>query len=246
MSPLALAHSISRTDASTSCSMIWAIPARRPGAWLQKSASHRLCAWRPAAPLEVAVGGARRLLDERDLGEERRDVLGKMTSATTPSASISAAGAPSSSCGRRRPRWCRRRGSRTRRPSGRSRRGTRRQERLVPGDARPAVTVGGDHDVPVSGGAHGQLPSVRRGAPGQRLPPMTSANGQNVGVERPGVGDVAGLGWCVTSWRPAGAQSGGSGRSGPTGCRAARAAVDVLDVALLEGRGDVDDAGGKS
>ena len=55
-----------RTDASTSWSMIWAMPARRPGAWLQKSASQRLCACRPAQrSLEVAVGGARRLVHER-------------------------------------------------------------------------------------------------------------------------------------------------------------------------------------
>ena len=46
--PAVAAHSISATAAPTSCSMIWAMPARRPGAAAQKSASHRLWARRPA------------------------------------------------------------------------------------------------------------------------------------------------------------------------------------------------------
>ena len=114
------------TEASTSCSMIWAMPARRPGAWQQKSASQRLCACRPAQRLvEVAVG--RRPAAARTsepLGKNGGTVFGKTTSATTPSASSSAQPSlRSSSCGRRRRRGCRRRGSRARPPSGRSRRG---------------------------------------------------------------------------------------------------------------------------
>ena len=90
MSPFCLAHSISFTDASTSWSMIWAMPARRPGAWPQKSASHRLCACSPAHRLarspSVAPGG---WFTRETLGKNGGIVLGKITSATTPSASIS-------------------------------------------------------------------------------------------------------------------------------------------------------------
>ena len=90
MSPLALAHSISRTDPSTSCSMIWAMPARRPGAWPQKSASQRLCARSPAQRRSrspsVAPGG---WCTSDTFGKNGGTVLGKTTSATTPSCPIS-------------------------------------------------------------------------------------------------------------------------------------------------------------
>ena len=46
--PASAAHSTSATAASTSCSMIWTIPSRRPGAAAQKSASQRLWARSPA------------------------------------------------------------------------------------------------------------------------------------------------------------------------------------------------------
>ncbi len=68
---------------------IWATPARRPGAWAQKSASHRLWAWIPAQrrSYSASVGGsATRLPSSKNGGT----VLGNSTSAVIPSASFSA------------------------------------------------------------------------------------------------------------------------------------------------------------
>ena len=74
-----------------SCSMIWHIPARRPGASAQKSAIHRLWACRPAHLAwrsAAEVGGGWSVSEA--LGKKGGMVFGKTTSATTPSASSSA------------------------------------------------------------------------------------------------------------------------------------------------------------
>ena len=69
--------------------MIWAMPARRPGASWQKSTIQRLCAFSPAHRRSYSSGdgcGATRFPDGKNGGM----VLGNSTSATTPSASSSA------------------------------------------------------------------------------------------------------------------------------------------------------------
>ena len=100
------AQRISSTAASTSCSRICAMPARRPGAAAQKSASQRLCACRPAqrssrSPASAAGGWC----TSDAFGKNGGIVFGKMTSATMPSASSSRRRRSSPSCARRRSPW---------------------------------------------------------------------------------------------------------------------------------------------
>ena len=83
------AQRTSATASSMRLAKIWATPARRPGAWAQKSASQRLWAWMPAQrrSYSASVGGrATRLPSSKKGGT----VLGKSTSAVMPSASFSA------------------------------------------------------------------------------------------------------------------------------------------------------------
>ena len=74
--PASLAQRISPTASSTSFSMIWAMPARRPGASWQKSTIQRLCAFSPAHRRSILLRrGLRR--DEVPRREERRDGVGE-------------------------------------------------------------------------------------------------------------------------------------------------------------------------
>ena len=199
MSPFAFAHSISRTDASTSWSMIWAMPARRPGAWLQKSASHRLCACSPAhRRARSPVGGPRRLVDERDLRKERRDGVGedhlgddavglhllqpafRAPVAVGVGAGVVVVGVLELG-----------------RPRVELVVVLRGEERLVAVDAGAAVAVGGDDDVVavvMSGGAlHGRPASGCHRSHRRRARRRPGSSGPALVMTRA-------LGWWVTSW----------------------------------------------
>jgi hypothetical protein len=86
--PVAAAQRISATAASMSLGSSWKMPRRRTGAWLQKSASHRLCACRPAHLCSSVAASRGTPVRWARMSKNGGSVLGKMISALTPSASM--------------------------------------------------------------------------------------------------------------------------------------------------------------
>src|SRR5262245_52910506 len=226
--------------------MIWAMPARRPGAWLQKSASQRLWAWSPAQRRSrspsVAPGG---WCTSDTLGKNGGFVLGKMPSATTPSASISrrrrselqlrSASAPVVS-------WygfSKAAAQRSKSPWYCVARKGLYPPMLAPPWQSDEITAYRSVVAPMSG-------SLRSAAVAGPAAPAYDVDErpERVGVEGPGVGDVASLGLVRDQLRPSRrAQREVAGDRVPGTVPQDQLAVDVLDLALLEGGGDVDDVG---